>query len=145
MRIMLKVYHERAIRATAEATHSTLVERFLSPMSPMSPMSPLSPLSPCSKNLPVKRTGISILRPHATPPLLPLYAYWTLLAGCCDGASSASNVERRMRYACRVPRWGSVIASRTPFLIQRRTVVSSTRNCLATSRTVSRSASSFTT
>ena len=50
-----------------------------------------------------------------------------------------------MRYAWRVPRWGNVIASRMPFLIQRRTVVSSTRNCLATSRTVSRSASSCTT
>lgn len=53
--------------------------------------------------------------------------------------SSPSNVDFLIRYACRFPRWGSVIASSAPLLIQRRTVVSSTRSRRATSRTVNSS------
>src|SRR6266851_5604175 len=41
--------------------------------------------------------------------------------------SNVSSVDCLILYACRLPRCGSVIASREPLLIQRRTVVSSTR------------------
>ncbi len=49
-----------------------------------------------------------------------------------------------MRYACRRPLWGKVMASNAPLLIQRRTVVSSTRKRRATSRTVNNSSISST-
>src|SRR5258708_22361214 len=48
-------------------------------------------------------------------------------------------VDFLTRYAWRLPLWGRVTASRAPFLIQRRTVVSSTRRRRATSRTVNSS------
>src|SRR6266516_7101107 len=53
--------------------------------------------------------------------------------------SRLSRVDFLIRYAWRFPRCGSVIASRAPLLIQRLTVVSSTRRRRATSRTVKRS------
>ena len=53
--------------------------------------------------------------------------------------SNSSSVDLLILYACLFPRCGSVIASNAPLLIQRLTVVSSTRKRRATSRTVNNS------
>ncbi len=71
--------------------------------------------------------------PYPTLPSLSCYISGRALL------SNLSSVDFLMRYACLLPRCGSVIASNAPLLIHRRTVVSSTRRRRATSRTVNSS------
>jgi hypothetical protein len=56
-----------------------------------------------------------------------------------SGLRMASSVDCLIRYTCRLPGLGRRMACSEPLVIQRLTVVTSTRSCRATSSTVKRS------